>query len=78
MDDGPFAARFGFDGDGLHGASAGTGAVARAQIDVAAVEAGGAVVAVPGTPALAGDLELAVDAGEAVGFVPALAPVVRV
>ena len=78
MDDGPLAIGFGFDGDGLHLASARRGAVARALVDVPAIEARGAVVAVPGAPGLTRDLEFAMDAGEAVGFVTPLAPVVLV
>src|SRR5690606_23104213 len=54
VDDGPFAVGFGFDGDGLHGASASAGAVAGVLVDVPAVEARGAVVAVFGAPALGG------------------------
>lgn len=83
MDDGPFAAaqtgarRGGivaahFEGDGHHGGFAGAGAVAGGVVDVAAVEARGAVVAVLGAPGVAGHLELAVDAGEAVRLVSAL------
>lgn len=75
VDDGPLAARAftDLDGDGVHGRTARAGAVARAVIDVSAGEAGGAVVAVLGAPGLAGDLEFAVDAREAVRLVPALA-----
>lgn len=77
VDEGPFAASVvdvaaDFDGDGDHEALAGTGAIARRVVDVAAVEAGGAVVAVLGSPGLARDLELAVDAGEALRLVAAL------
>lgn len=76
MDDGPLAVGFGLDGDGLHGASAGRGPVARAVVDVSAEEARGAVVAVFGAPAFARDAEFAVDARKAVGLVTPLAPVV--
>ena len=77
MDDGPFAARVigvasHFDGDGDHDTLARAGAIARRVVDVAAVEAGGAVVAVLCSPGLAWDLELAVDAGEALRLVAAL------
>ena len=77
VDDGPFAARVvgiasHFDGDGDHDTLAGAGAIARRVVDVSAVEAGGAVVAVLCSPGLAWDLELAVDAGEALRLVAAL------
>ena len=77
MDEGPFAAcvvdvASHFDCDGDHEALAGAGAIARRVVDVAAVEAGGAVVAVLCSPGLAWDLELAVDAGEALRLVAAL------
>ena len=77
VDEGPFAAcvvdvASHFDGDGDHEALAGAGAIARRVVDVSAVEAGGAVVAVLCPPGLARDLEFAVDAGEALRLVAAL------
>lgn len=83
VDDGPFAgAEAGargvvvvasdFEGDGGHGGFAGVGAVAWGFVDVPAVEAGGTVVAMLGAPSDAGDLEFAVNAGEAVRLVSAL------
>lgn len=82
MDDGPFAftpaiAGANFDADGFHDAFAGAGAVAWGFVDVLAVQACGAVVAVfgahpPPPRGLAGHLEFAVDAGEAVRLVSTL------
>lgn len=80
MDDGPFAApaprvcATHLDADGFHHALAWTRSVARVRgfVDVLAVQARGAVVAVFGAPGLARDLQFAVDTGEAVRLVAAL------
>lgn len=75
MDDGPFAvvrAAAYFYADGFHDAFAGAVAVAWAIVDVPAVQARGAVVAMFGSPGLAGDLEFAVDTRKAIRFVSAL------
>ncbi len=74
VDDGPFAvatACADLDADGFHHALAGAGAVAGGFVDVPAVEAGRAVVAMLGAPRLAGDLEPAVDARKAIRLVSA-------
>lgn len=66
-----FSGRSDSDGDGFELAAARAGAVAGLVVDVLAVQAGGAVVALLRTPRAAVNVGLAVDALKSVGFVSA-------
>lgn len=75
MDDGPLAltrAAAHFDADGLHHSFARACPVARRLVDVPAVQTGGAVVAMLGSPRLSGDLQFAVHTRKTIRLVSAL------